>query len=210
MAMSQVPSRSVRVTLPGVGFSYQPQWRSARGAFAAMAGDRTGADSSTAARAQIDEWRMDIIKPVASREHIASRRATAGNRKRHGPCVVFAAYCQGNRAGVRDTKGKADMSFGWTLAGTILQLMLANFLFMLVAFSGGGLANGGALGKRPLGVLNLSLFLLPASCVLSACIVIFLHWRGGGAMSYAWYALPLVATVFYVAYVTALSRRHRS
>ncbi len=102
------------------------------------------------------------------------------------------------------------MSFGWTLAGTILQLMLANFLFMLVAFSGGGLASGGSLGKRRLGVLNLSLFLLPGLCVLSACIVIFLHWRGGGAISYAWYALPLVATAFYVVYVTVLSRRNRS
>jgi hypothetical protein len=102
------------------------------------------------------------------------------------------------------------MSFGWTLTGTILQLMLANFLFMLVAFSGGGLASGGSLGKRQLRILDLSLLLLPALCVLSACIVICLHWRGGGAMSYAWYALPLVATVFYVGYVTALSRRNRN
>jgi len=101
------------------------------------------------------------------------------------------------------------MSFGWTLAGTILQLMLANFLFMLVAFSGGGLASGNSLGKRRIGILNLSLFLLPALCALSACIVIWLHWRGG-AISYAWYALPLVATVFYVGYVTALGQRNRS
>ena len=101
------------------------------------------------------------------------------------------------------------MSFGWTLAGTIMQLMLANFLFMLVAFSGGGLASGNSPGKRRIGILNLSLFLLPALCVSSACIVIWLHWRGGGAMSCAWYAMPLVATAFYVAYVTVLSRRNR-
>ena len=84
-----------------------------------------------------------------------------------------------------------------------------SFGFMLVAFSGGGLASDNSLGKRRIGILNLSLFLLPALCVLSACIVIWLHWRGG-AISYAWYALPLVTTVFYVAYVTALGRRNRS
>lgn len=98
------------------------------------------------------------------------------------------------------------MSFVWTLLGTIAQLMLAYLLFMLVVFSAGGLANGVALGKFQLGILNLSIFLLPALCLLSACIVIYLHLRAGGAASYAWYAMPLVATVLYVAYVTWLGR----
>lgn len=101
------------------------------------------------------------------------------------------------------------MSFGWTLTGTILQLMLANGLFMLVAFSGGGLANGSKLGKWQMRILNGSLFLLPGLCVFSACLVLCLYWRGANAVAYAWYALPVLATVWYVAYVIILGRRHR-
>ncbi|GLQ90248.1 hypothetical protein [Dyella flagellata] len=96
------------------------------------------------------------------------------------------------------------MSFGWTLAGTITQLMLALFLFMLVVFSAGGLANGASLGKLQMGILNLSIYLLPALCVLSALIVLYLQWHGGSAMSYWWYTMPLVATVLYLAYAIIL------
>jgi len=34
------------------------------------------------------------------------------------------------------------MSLGWTLLGTLGQLALANFMFMLAVFAGGGLASG--------------------------------------------------------------------
>ena len=40
------------------------------------------------------------------------------------------------------------MSWGWTLLGVFGQLLLAYLLFMLVAFSGGGLASGGSLRPR--------------------------------------------------------------
>jgi hypothetical protein len=98
------------------------------------------------------------------------------------------------------------MSLGWTVVGTIAQLMLALFLFMLVVFSASGVANDGSLGKFQLGILNLSIFLLPALCVLSALIVCMLHWRGAGAMAYWWYALPLVGTAVYLGYVIVLGR----
>lgn len=99
------------------------------------------------------------------------------------------------------------MSFAWTLLGTIGQLVLAYLLFMLVAFSAGGLVNGARLGKVELRVLNLSIYLLPAMCVLSAGIVIGLHLLGGGVASYGWYVLPLAGMLLYVAYTTMLSRR---
>jgi hypothetical protein len=98
------------------------------------------------------------------------------------------------------------MSFGWTVVGTFAQLMLAIFLFMLVVFSAGGLANGASLGRFQLGILNLSIYLLPALCILSAIIVAYLQWRGGGAWSYGWYAMPLVATVLYLGYAIMLGR----
>jgi hypothetical protein len=96
------------------------------------------------------------------------------------------------------------MSWGWTLAGTIAQLMLAFFLFMLVAFSAGGVANGATLSRFHMGILNLSLCVLPALCVFSALIVMYLHWHAAGAMSYWWYAMPVAGTVVYLAYVMIL------
>lgn len=99
------------------------------------------------------------------------------------------------------------MSFTWTLLGTIGQLLLAYLLFMLVAFSACGFGSGGQLGKADVRILNLSIYLLPAMCVLSAGIVIGLHLLGGGVASYGWYVLPLAGMLLYVAYTTMLSRR---
>ena len=101
------------------------------------------------------------------------------------------------------------MSIGWTLLGTFGQLMLAYFLFMLVAFSAGGLVNGGRFRRIQVKILDLSLFVLPGTCALSAVIVLYLHWRGGSALSYGWHALPLVATVLYLAYLHTLIHRSR-
>ena len=63
------------------------------------------------------------------------------------------------------------MSSGWLILGTIGQLLLAYFLFMVVVFSGAGIANGNNLGKLQLMLLNLSMYVLPAVCVLSAGMV---------------------------------------
>ncbi len=78
------------------------------------------------------------------------------------------------------------MSFGSTLAGTIAQRMPGYFLFIRVAFSAGGVVNGGTLSRQQLRVFNLSIYLLPALCLLSAATVIYLHRHGGHAVSYGW------------------------
>lgn len=101
------------------------------------------------------------------------------------------------------------MTMGWTLAGTFAQLMLAGFLFMLVVFSAGGLANGLTLGRAQLAILNLSMFLIPGLCVANAGIAAYLHAHGGSVASYWWYAMPLAATLPYFAYAFALMRRPR-
>ncbi|EIL98366.1 hypothetical protein RHOFW104T7_11845 [Rhodanobacter thiooxydans] len=67
------------------------------------------------------------------------------------------------------------MSLGWILPGTSGQLALASFMFMLVVFTRGGLVSGTALSRPALSVLNLSMYLLPALCVLSAGVAICLH-----------------------------------
>lgn len=101
------------------------------------------------------------------------------------------------------------MSIGWTLLGTFGQLMLAYLLFMLVAFSAGGLVSGGQFRRVQVKFLDLSLFVLPGTCGLCAVIVLYLHWAGGSARSYWWYALPLAATTLYFAYFSVLVRQVR-
>lgn len=98
------------------------------------------------------------------------------------------------------------MTVGWTLAGTLAQLMLAFFLFMLVVFSASGIANGVVLGKAQLAIFNLWAFVLPASCVLSAGIVVYLHLHGAGARLYGWYLLSPGATAVYLVYAVACAK----
>ncbi|MEO5829057.1 MAG: hypothetical protein ABIQ36_00655 [Rhodanobacter sp.] len=101
------------------------------------------------------------------------------------------------------------MSILWTLLGTFGQLILANVLFMLVAFSAGGLVSNGQVRRLQVKILDLSLLVLPGACALSALIVLCLHGWGGSARSYWWYALPLVMTVLYFAYFHALVQQAR-
>ena len=55
-------------------------------------------------------------------------------------------------------------------------------------------------GVRSAPVL-LSMYLLPALCVLGAGIAICLHGLGGSATSCTWHAMPLVDALLYLAYV---------
>jgi TRAP-type C4-dicarboxylate transport system permease small subunit len=101
------------------------------------------------------------------------------------------------------------MSILWTRLGRFGQLILAHVLFMLVAFSGGGLVSNGRVRRAQVKTLDLSLFVLPGACALSAVIVLCLHGWGGSARSYCWYALPLIMAVLYFAYFQSLVRQVR-
>jgi hypothetical protein len=85
--------------------------------------------------------------------------------------------------------------------------MLGYFLFMVVVFSASGIGNAGKLGRIESAILNLSMFALPATCVVSALIVVYLYWRGGSAASYWWYGFPLAAAALYLTYATWLNNR---
>ena len=98
------------------------------------------------------------------------------------------------------------MTLGWTLAGTAAQLVLALLLFMMVVFSAGGIANGIVLGRVQMAIFNLCVYVLPATCVLSAGIVVYLHLRGGGVSSYGWYAMPFGAVALYLAYAVICAK----
>jgi len=102
------------------------------------------------------------------------------------------------------------VSLAWApLLGTFSEMMLAYFLFMVVAFSGGGLVNGASWGKLHTRLLNLAIYTLPGACMASAGIVIGLHVDGAGSSAYGRYALPLAAAVVYFAYVIVLTRPRR-
>lgn len=103
------------------------------------------------------------------------------------------------------------MSFGWTVAGTVGQLMLGYFLFMLVVFSACGLGDGAKLSRLACVILDKSMYVVPALCPLSAVIVIYLHRHGDGPASYLWYAMPLGGAALYLSYFAALVQgRNRS
>lgn len=99
------------------------------------------------------------------------------------------------------------MTLFWVVTGTVLQIFLAYFLFMLAAFAGGGLANGNSLKPIQIKILDMSLFALPGLCVLSAGIVIVLYNQGASANSYWWYLMPVIAAVTYFKYAMKVGKR---
>ncbi len=103
------------------------------------------------------------------------------------------------------------MTLGWVITGTIFQLLLAYFMFLLVVF--GFSAIGSTHRPKPFDfvVLDSAIYSVPASCGLSALIVIGLFNADAGAFSYRWYALPLVVFASYLLYIRLFVQRlHRA
>jgi hypothetical protein len=99
------------------------------------------------------------------------------------------------------------MTLLWTTLGSLAQLALAGILFVMSIFIGGSLANSNTLGPQASRIVDLALFVLPALCVLSGVIVLILHLRGGRAMGYCWYLLPVVAAIAYLIFAIRLAPR---
>ncbi|PTT79996.1 hypothetical protein DBR42_20355 [Pelomonas sp. HMWF004] len=100
------------------------------------------------------------------------------------------------------------MSLVWVVAGTFGQGMLGMWLFMMAAFSGGGIANGNSLTQGQTLFLDIAILALPASCAVSAIAVIYLYITDASATAYWWYALPLALAVVYFVYVIHILPRH--
>lgn len=98
------------------------------------------------------------------------------------------------------------MSLGWVIAGTIGQLCLAVFLWMVVIFSSAGIVNGHTLDKFQSGILDVSMFALPSVCVISAGIVLYLFHSDAGAAAYWWYAAPFATAALYLIYAVSLNQ----
>jgi hypothetical protein len=94
------------------------------------------------------------------------------------------------------------MSLIWVILGSISQLCLSVFVFMLTAFMGGGIANGRDLSSLQSKIIDLSLFVLPCLCLISAGIVIYQYSNSGTSSAYWWYSMPIIATIAYVIYAS--------
>jgi hypothetical protein len=99
------------------------------------------------------------------------------------------------------------MTWGWVVVGTLAQLMLGLFLFMLVVFSASSMDGVGKLAGVHSKILTLSLFGLPATCVVSAGMLIHLYRSGGGPSSWWWHAMPLAAAAVYLVYAISLGKQ---
>ncbi len=98
------------------------------------------------------------------------------------------------------------MSFLWVVLSVILQLGLAFMLFLLVAFSSAGIANGAKLDKVNSLVLDISLYVLPLLCFLSAWFIVQGYRSDASVHTYWWHLLPIPPAIAYVLFALALSR----
>ena len=99
------------------------------------------------------------------------------------------------------------MSLVWVVVGSILQLFLAYFLFMLVVFSPAGAASGEPLVRWQMAIFNGAIYGLPGLCLVSAALVIYGYRTGWSAQAYWWYAVPIVAATGYVLYALSFNRQ---
>ena len=97
------------------------------------------------------------------------------------------------------------MSFFWMVVSVVAQLGLAMMLFLLVAFSGGGIANQDNVNKNVILVLDVSLYVLPLLCFISAGLMIHGYMSGASARTYWWHLLPLPTAIAYLVFAISLS-----
>lgn len=97
------------------------------------------------------------------------------------------------------------MSLFWVVFSVVAQLGLAMMLFLLVAFSGGGIANQDKVSESVILVLDVSLYVLPLLCVISAGLMIHGYLSGASARTYWWHLLPMPAAIAYLVFALSLS-----
>ena len=99
------------------------------------------------------------------------------------------------------------MSLTWVIIGAIAQLMLAFFLFMVVAFSAGGIVNRSEpLKPIQISLLNLSIYLLPALCLVGAIMLIAGYRNDWSTATYWWHLLPIAGAAIYLTYAIKLNK----
>ncbi len=97
------------------------------------------------------------------------------------------------------------MSLFWLIVSVVAQLGLAMMLFLLVAFSGGGIANQEGVRRSVILVLDVALYVLPLLCLVSAGLMVHGYLSGASARTYGWHLLPVLPAVAYLVFAVSLS-----
>lgn len=98
------------------------------------------------------------------------------------------------------------MTLGWFIAAIFGQVMLGGFLLMLVVVSACSMDGIDKLAGVHSKILNLAIWLVPGSCVLSTGMLVYLYRHGGGA-GWWWQAMPVLVGAVYLIYALRLGRR---
>ena len=98
------------------------------------------------------------------------------------------------------------MNLWLTIIGTFLMLMLGCIAFMLVVFSGGGIANSPDRNKAVIAVCNASMFLLPGSCLVAIVAAWVAYAMGAGLHGYWTFALPLLCIIAYCVFLWRVTK----
>ena len=101
------------------------------------------------------------------------------------------------------------MSFFWVVVSVIFQLSLAFMLFLLVAFSSAGIANGAKLSQMTSLVLDASLYVLPLLCFVSVWMLVQGYRSGASVHTFWWHLLPIPPAIAYVVFALSLSGSSR-
>lgn len=99
------------------------------------------------------------------------------------------------------------MTLGWVVAGTIGQCLLAYMLFMLVVFGFSAVGTTSRPTPFDSSVLDSAMYAVPASCFVSAVVVIVLYRMGAGKLAYLWYTAPLFVFSGYLVYIRMFIER---
>ena len=99
------------------------------------------------------------------------------------------------------------MALGWVIVGTIGQALLGVMLFLLVAFGFSAVGTTHRPTSFDFSVLNSAIYLLPASCIVSAVVVIVMYRLGANRFTYLWYMAPLLLFSGYLMYINMFIER---
>jgi hypothetical protein len=89
------------------------------------------------------------------------------------------------------------MKWMLTLVGCVFLAVYGFGAFFTLTFWGGGYASNPAAGML-VDVFNRYMILIPASCGVTAVLLLFLQWRKFSAPFYAVAALPIVMTLLFL------------
>jgi len=99
------------------------------------------------------------------------------------------------------------MTLGWVIAGSIGQVLLAYMLFLLVVFGFSAVDTSHRPASIDDSVLTSAIYSVPASCILSAVVVMGLYRMDAGKLAYLWYTVPIFLFCGYLLYIKLIIQR---